>query len=121
MNALQHFNQAVHNRELAWTPDKSRFSDWYVTTSFYAALHLVASYFAHDGVRAGNHEEREAALLSDLHLRPIAPAYLRLFNDCMGARYHGYRFGAAELSAVDADLAAVAALPGQFVPVVARW
>jgi len=69
------------------------FMDWAVTACFYAALHVVDSYFARLGIHPHNHVERER--LIQRRLRPIRRDYWRLKRHSLRARYEGAQMNPA--------------------------
>ena len=88
-NEATHRSQAEHNERLArglilLSPP---FTDWAVTACFYAALHLVDSYFARLGSHPSTHGRREREIRN--HLPRIEHHYLRLKQYSLDARYQG--------------------------------
>ncbi|MGH7427813.1 MAG: hypothetical protein ACREJ4_05585 [Candidatus Methylomirabilaceae bacterium] len=93
-----HILQAQHNERFFQTIDKVEFSDWAMTTIFYAALHYIDAFLATIGlVDPGGHSVRDDQFHRTSELQPIARNYFRLKNRSKNARYYCGTFEEAEL------------------------
>lgn len=75
----------------AYRATVNRFPDWGAIMLFYAALHYVEAAFEAQGHHHQSHSERDFSI-RESHAQ-VWPAYARLKNESMKARYlHGGRF-----------------------------
>ncbi len=102
-----HLNQASHNEQFYHVTDKSVYSDWAMTTVYYAALHYIDAYLAKAKIPdPGAHDVRDSAVNRVAELRPIANLYFRLKSRSRSARYCYVRFSLADLhQSFNGDLA----------------
>jgi hypothetical protein len=86
-NPSNHLQQWKHNRAfLAWIP--SDFSDWFITATFYTALHAVDVLLRADGVpRATSHQSRNAILRETKRYESIWKRYRPLYDLSQSVRY----------------------------------
>ena len=84
-----HIQQAEHNESLFLALDarSPTFTDWQMTSLFYAALHYIDAYLAIIGLHPKSHRERGRELASDQFLSSLFVDYQRLKDRSEDARY----------------------------------
>jgi hypothetical protein len=84
-----HEAQSEHNRALADALDSEKCPDWVITSSFYAALHLVDAAIRNEftGVEPHSHPSRINYIARSACLKSIATDYQWLYDRCHEARY----------------------------------
>jgi len=94
--ANAYINKAEHNINLAKTlVGMNRFSDWAITSSFYAALHYVNAHACKRNIRfeaiqkqVSPHTMRRRYVRK--YLKSLYTKYERLFQESLNARYDPY-------------------------------
>ncbi|MCR4318162.1 MAG: hypothetical protein NUW37_17590 [Planctomycetes bacterium] len=81
-----HLAKAESNGRFLGTIDKNEFPDWYVTTVFYRALHLVSA-FIYKKKRISFREHRERNDFIATNFPEIFKLYSRLYQLSLSARY----------------------------------
>ena len=95
-----HLHQAEHNERLSDLLATTEYTDWVVTTIFYAALQLVDAYLLTQGMNPKDHQER---LLLVSRLPPFAPIwrhYRTLLDRSIDARYECFAFNASQVQSL---------------------
>ena len=86
-----HVKQYQHNYDLLNSQElgKAENADWAVTIAFYAAMHVIETYFAGKGQHCVSHVERNGLVACESNLRKLnIPArYNVLYNQSMRSRY----------------------------------
>lgn len=91
--AESHRLQAEHNYELIKKIDKNNFKDWFITVSFYVALHFVDSHASFRGIkfefRGKNDISPHIQRLRYVRSidRSLGKDYNRLYEEGRNARY----------------------------------
>lgn len=107
-----HLNQVQHNEEVAdrLLHSQEPSTQWAVTVLFYAALHLVESYFARHGIvypeprKSPSHGGRIELIRQRPELQPIVDSYRQLLQDSQNARYDCRQFTLGEVEQMQQTL-----------------
>lgn len=83
----EHISQAEHNEKIAETLSKTKFIDWAVTVTFYAALHYVDAVLAASVIHPDTHTERNEAIGGNATLLKVRAEYRTLETLSRNARY----------------------------------
>lgn len=76
----------------------TKYSDWFMTVAFYAAVHLIESELAEIPFDSRTHEDRENAMLKLNTLKDVVSQYTALRNQSRLARYKCKRFPKKDLA-----------------------
>lgn len=77
---------------------------WYVTVTFYTALHYIEAYFTSRGMGFNNHHSRGSAIQRDSTLSLLYDSYRSLEDLSREARYDCSGFNVGDLRRADASL-----------------
>lgn len=91
-NVKEHKEKYLENKyilEKVFNPKEEKHRNWYMTVTFYAALHIIDMQFADLGrLQLGNHVKREEEMLqSDAFPKKICTMYKFLSDYSRVARY----------------------------------
>ena len=107
MDSADHILQAEHNERLYEALDRVVYSDWAMTSLFYAALHYVDALILQNGVQPDSHQTRNRKVSQLTVLKPILRQYLDLKARSQSARYDGYSYSTEELVLSKNDLESI--------------
>ncbi len=86
-----HVSRYKHNLDVLKSPElcKPENRDWAITVAFYAAVHIIESYFAKNDQHCSSHSRRNKMVNCEKNLKKMSvPArYLTLYNQSIRSRY----------------------------------
>ena len=94
-SAGKHYRQYLHNSEFLDADvfnGGANYTDWYVTTIFYCAAHLVERELAKAGYHLTNHKARLNCVQMASNLKAISTEYIFLYNESRRSRYDCVKF-----------------------------
>lgn len=89
-NKKAHWDKAQHNQAASafLGQDTDDYRDWQVTTTFYAAIHLLQGYFSNKTRHyPQTHQERDELIATSPDLSPIWSSYRELKRLSVSTRY----------------------------------
>jgi hypothetical protein len=98
----EHLSKWRHNETRSLQLEPGPFTDWSVTTMFYAALHLVDAYFVSQSppVQTAGHQRRNALVQRDPSLGSHYADYQELYDRSRDARYDCLSFSTADVRSI---------------------
>lgn len=88
----RHLAIASNNEDVSQLLQASNRNDWAVTVVFYAALHLVDSFFATAPFHPSNHTDRLGAMARSADISAVYAHFQELYDRSLDARYYGRQF-----------------------------
>ena len=89
--AVLHKSQYESNKNLLSYSQlfkQKKFIDWYITISFYSAVHLVEGYLdKYKSINSENHKDRLKTIKQDSFMGPLFLDFNYLYNESIRARY----------------------------------
>lgn len=93
----EHVAKAEHDEALSVFLESTTYTDWAVTSLFYAALHLFDAYLLGLGRDPKDHDERLRQIAGTTELRSVWPRYRNLLDRSIDSRYECLSFTPAQV------------------------